>query len=165
MEREEIKVKRRLDKELSAFFGRQRVSSARSLKRKITFSELLSDRMLIIRLIREGMPYPMFSLIRHITPFTESDWARLLEISTKSLNRYKLSSKSFKPIQSEKILEMAEVTNLGLEVFGEMGKFKLWLNTPVFSLGNNKPFELLRDSYGKEMVIAELTRINHGILV
>ena len=48
---------------------------------------------------------------------------------------------------------MAEVTNIGLEVFGEMGKFKLWLNTPVFSLGNNKPFELLRDSYGKEMVI------------
>lgn len=120
--------------------------------------------MLIIRLIRSGIPYPLFSLIKHITPFTENDWASLLEISTKSLNRYKRSSKSFKPIQSEKILEMAEVTDLGMEVFGDMQKFKLWLNTPVFSLGNNKPFELLKDSYGKEMVIAELIRINHGIL-
>ncbi|RYE19217.1 MAG: DUF2384 domain-containing protein, partial [Sphingobacteriaceae bacterium] len=62
-------------------------------------------------------------------------------------------------------MDMAEVTNLGLDVFGEMNKFKLWLDTPNFALGNRKPIELLNDSYGKEMVIAELTRINYGILV
>jgi hypothetical protein len=28
-----------------------------------------------------------------------------------------------------------------------------------------KPKELLKDSYGKEMVIGELTRIEHGIFV
>lgn len=160
----EIKIKQKLDKEISSFFENQPNARSRNLKRKLTYSEFLSDRMLIIRLIRSGIPYPLFSLIKHITPFTENDWASLLEISTKSLNRYKRSSKSFKPIQSEKILEMAEVTDLGMEVFGDMQKFKLWLNTPVFSLGNNKPFELLKDSYGKEMVIAELIRINHGIL-
>ena len=60
---------------------------------------------------------------------------------------------------------MAEVTNIGLEVFGDMGKFKLWLYTPNFALGNLKPIDLLRDSYGKEMVIGELTRINYGILL
>ncbi len=60
---------------------------------------------------------------------------------------------------------MAEVTNVGKEVFGDMEKFKLWLDTPNFSLGNLKPMELLKDSYGKELVIGELTRINYGILV
>ena len=60
---------------------------------------------------------------------------------------------------------MAEVTNIGLDVFGSMDKFKLWLDTPNFSLGNLKPLELLKDSYGKEMVISELTRISYGILV
>ncbi len=59
---------------------------------------------------------------------------------------------------------MAEVTNVGLDVFGDMEKFKLWLDTPNFALGNLKPKELLKDSYGKEMVISELTRINYGIL-
>ncbi|MFV8326047.1 antitoxin Xre/MbcA/ParS toxin-binding domain-containing protein [Flavobacterium sp. ZS1P14] len=46
-----------------------------------------------------------------------------------------------------------------------MEKFKLWLNTPNFSLGKLKPKDLLTDSYGKELVIGELTRINYGILV
>ena len=72
-------------------------------------------------------------------------------------------SKQFKSIQSEKIIEMAEVTNVGIDVFGDMEKFKLWLDTPNFAMGNLKPFELLKDSYGKEMVIGELTRINYGI--
>lgn len=71
----------------------------------------------------------------------------------------------FKPLQSEKIIEMDEVTKVGLDVFGDMEKFKLWLNTPNFALGKLRPIELLKDSYGKEMVIGELTRINYGILV
>ena len=59
---------------------------------------------------------------------------------------------------------MPEVTNLGLEVFGDMKKFRFWLDTPVYSLGNFKPRELLRDFYGKDMVVSELKRINYGIL-
>jgi putative toxin-antitoxin system antitoxin component (TIGR02293 family) len=82
------------------------------------------------------------------------------------LHRYKKqSSKPFKPNQSEKIIEIAEVTNVGLDVFEDMDKFKLWLDTPNFALGELKPLDLLKDSYGKELVISELTRINHGILV
>ena len=60
---------------------------------------------------------------------------------------------------------MAEVTKLGLEVFEDMDKLKLWLNTPNFALGKIKPIELLKDSYGKDLVTSELVRINHGILV
>ena len=59
---------------------------------------------------------------------------------------------------------MAEVTKVGLDVFSSIEKFKLWLNTPSYALGKLKPIELLKDSYGKEMVISELNRINHGIL-
>ena len=62
-------------------------------------------------------------------------------------------------------IEMAKITSLGLDVFGEMDKFKLRLDTPNFSLGNLEPKELLKDSDGKELVISELMRINYGILV
>jgi uncharacterized protein (DUF2384 family) len=51
---------------------------------------------------------------------------------------------------------LAEVTNAGLNVFGDMDKFKLWLKTSNISLGNLKPLKLLSDSYGKEMVISDL---------
>lgn len=75
------------------------------------------------------------------------------------------STGKFKPMHSERIIELAEVMQAGLEVFGSMKKLKLWLETPNYSLGNLPPMELLKDFYGKEMILCELTRINHGIFV
>lgn len=160
-----ITLQQKLDKEISTVIRRSGIDKRFfASNNNLTYSEFLSNKMLMILIIRKGIPYSLFNLIQHQTPFSEKDWASLLDISTKSLQRYKQSSKLFKPIQSEKIIEMAEVTNIGLDVFGDMEKFKLWLDTPNFSLGNLKPLELLNDSYGKEMVISELTRINYGIL-
>ena len=129
-----------------------------------TYSEFLMNKMLMIGVIRAGVPYSLFELIQDATPFTDNYWADVLDISTKSLHRYKQESRSFRPIQSEKIIELAEVTNVGLDVFGDMERLKLWLETPNFALGSLKPIELLKDSYGKELVLSELTRINYGIL-
>lgn len=136
------------------------------LNQRITYHDFFADKMLIIAAIRTGIPYTLFSIIQDYTPFTENDWADFLDVSTKSLQRYKQASKyHFKPIHSEKIIEMAEVTTVGLDVFGNIDKLKQWLNTPSYALGSFKPIELLKDSYGKELVMNELTRINHGILV
>ncbi len=136
------------------------------LHEEITYDEFLKDTMLIIGAIKSGIPYSLFNLIQDYTPFTESDWAKFLDISTKSLHRYKMEPGfTFKPIHSEKIIEMAEVTKIGLDVFGSMEKLNLWLNTPNYALSNLKPIELITDSYGKKLVIGELTRIDHGIFV
>ena len=135
-----------------------------SKKSDLTLSNFLNNKLLIVYTIRKGIPYSIFALIKDYTPFSFTDWAEYLNISGKSLTRYSQSDKTFKPIHTEKIIELAEVTNLGLEVFGDDNKFKLWLETPNYALGRQKPFELLKDSYGKEMVMGELTRIDQGIL-
>ncbi|MEO7673021.1 MAG: antitoxin Xre/MbcA/ParS toxin-binding domain-containing protein [Pyrinomonadaceae bacterium] len=159
-------VEQKLNKEIAVLFKTlPEKSGSGAARNNLTYSEFLSDKMLIIRIIRKGVPYSLFNLIKNVTPFSEGDWAELLNISAKSLHRYKQTSKQFKPLQSEKIIEMAEVTSVGTKVFGDLEKFKLWLNTPSIALGNIKPMELLKDSYGKELVIDELTRIEHGIFV
>jgi putative toxin-antitoxin system antitoxin component (TIGR02293 family) len=134
------------------------------LKGRVTFGTFISDKMLVIDVIRQGIPYSYFNDIQDIAPFRSEDWSRLLNISSKTLLRYKQTRQKFKPLQSEKIIEMAEVTHTGLEVFGNMEKFRLWLDTPSFALGNSKPIDLLEDSYGKELVLTELNNINYGIL-
>ncbi len=130
------------------------------------YDNFLEDKMLIISVIREGVPYSLFEIIKKFTPFSEFDWANYLDISTKSLQRYKTAANHrFKSIHSERIIEIAEVTKMGLDVFGSQEKFNLWLNTPSYALGNMLPKELLKNSYGKEIVLTELTHINHGIFV
>jgi putative toxin-antitoxin system antitoxin component (TIGR02293 family) len=161
-----MNLEQKLNKEVATLFKHSATGyNFVKVKPNLTYNEFLSNKMLMIVAIRTGIPYSFFDLIQYYAPFSEADWANFLDISTKSLHRYKLAAKQFKPNQSEKIIEMAEVTNVGVDVFGNMEKFKLWLDTPNFSLGNMKPMELLKDSYGKELVISELTRINYGILV
>lgn len=165
MKTTERSVVKKLDQEITHIIRTGVVTKSAGMTVKISHSDFFKDKLMMIRVIREGVPYSLFTIIQDYTPFTDKDWSNFLDISTKSLLRYKQSTKNFKPIHSEKIIEMAEVTNVGLDVFGSMEKFKLWLDTPNFSLGSMKPIELLRDSYGKELVISELTRINYGILV
>jgi len=57
--------------------------------KNVTYKNFFTDRMLLVKSIRFGIPYSLFKLIKDITPFTENDWANFLDISTKSLQRYK----------------------------------------------------------------------------
>ena len=132
--------------------------------KEITYNNFFSDKLLINYSIRLGVPYSLFSLIKSISPFSETQWANFLDVSTKSLTRYKQTLKKFKPSHSEKILSLAEIINLGLDVFGDMDSLKRWFETPNYALGSSSPLELLANSYGRELVTAELTRINYGIL-
>ena len=132
--------------------------------KNINFHNFFNDKMLVVHSIRQGITYSFFEVIKKTVPFSDLDWANYLNLSIKSLQRYKLDKGFvFKPIHSEKILELAEVTQLGAEVFDSLEQFSLWLNTPSFALGNMKPLDLLQDSYGKELVVDEINRIDYGI--
>lgn len=123
-----------------------------------------SNRLKLIQLIRTGLPQKLFDKLQQLIPFTELDWAEVLNVSSKTLQRSKKDKQfTYKPIHTEKILEIAEVTQFGLTVFGNKSAFKEWLNTPSAALGNNTPKELLKDSFGKELVMQELNNIEHGI--
>ncbi|HLT33162.1 MAG TPA: antitoxin Xre/MbcA/ParS toxin-binding domain-containing protein [Aquaticitalea sp.] len=133
-------------------------------KTSVSYSDFFENKMLIVHAIREGLPFGLYSKIKELTPFTEDDWAEYLNLSKKTLQRHSNEEEfHFKPIHTEKIIELAEVTNYGNEVFDSTEQFYLWLNTPSLALGNFKPAELLKDSYGKDMVMAELNKIEHGI--
>lgn len=130
----------------------------------ISFSDFFHNKMLMVKAIAKGIPFKIFSQIKSFTPFSDADWADYLDISLKSLQRYRDDDGHyFKSIHTEKILELAEVTNFGIAVFGSSEKFYAWLQTPSYALGGLKPSELIKNSYGKEMVMAELNRIEHGI--
>lgn len=128
------------------------------------YGNFFDNKMLLIHSIRRGFTYNAFDSVKQVTPFSDNDWAEYLNLSLKTLQRHKKDEDfRFKPIHTEKIIELAEVTQLGNQVFGDTELFYKWLQLPSMVLGNMKPAELLKDSYGKEMVMAELNRIELGI--
>ena len=140
---EAIKLKPRgvIDKAIRVLVNRvEQERGYKLLNKNITYDEFLKNRMLIVHAIREGIPYELFNLIKEITPFNEDDWASFLGISTKSLQRNKIKEDFiFKPLQSEKILELAEVTSLGNTVFDSETQFYMWqlVNAVIHLHSNN----------------------------
>jgi len=127
--------------------------------------DILNDNLKMVDLIRKGISYAVFAAIQKVLPLTVTDWEEILNLNMRSVMRYKTHGKSFKPIQSEKILQIVHIYALGLEVFGDKNKLNNWLIASSFALGSRKPVDLLKDSYGQQLLINELTRISYGIFV
>lgn len=120
--------------------------------------------MVLIAALREGISYPFFVSVSRQVPFSESEWAVFLNLSERTLQRYKQEKKSFEPIHSEKIMQVVMLYKYGVEVFGSAEKLDLWLNAANLALDNKKPKEFLDNSFGINLVKDELTRIEYGVL-
>ena len=126
--------------------------------------QFFNDKFLVSKCIYKGVPFHLFSEIQKSAPFTELEWAEMLGVSTKTLQRHaQEASFSFKPIHSEKILELAEVSLKAQSVFDSQEQFHKWLYSASLALGSMRPIDLLKNSYGKDLVMDELNRIDQGI--
>lgn len=153
------------NKELRQFV--QSFSRGKRLKQEdVTYHKILKDKLLISKAVRRGVTYPLFDEIKAHSPFDDRQWSTFLNLNIRTLQRYKASKDHvFKPLQSEKIFELAEVIALGNIVFDAPEHFRIWLLTPSVALGMEKPINLLNNSYGIDLVMAELNRIEYGVFV
>ncbi len=129
----------------------------------LSFTSLLTDKFKMVKVIQEGLSYAFFDRLKELFTLSIQDWSDYLDLSPKSLQRYQKEKRRFKAIHSEKILELAEVMVTGMEVFGDGEKLRLWMETPSLALGHQRPIVLIRNSYGKELVMRELMALEHGI--
>src|SRR5262245_39246233 len=97
------------------------------------------DVIMIIKAVRTGIGYTMFYDLVKKTPFTLGEWSFFLNMSERTMQRHKKEKKAFAAIYSEKILQIALIYNLGIDVFGNKEKFNRWLEMPSLVLGNIKP--------------------------
>jgi putative toxin-antitoxin system antitoxin component (TIGR02293 family) len=80
------------------------------------------------------------------------------------MQRYRNEKRTFDPLQSEKIIEIALLYNKGVEVFGSAEKLNTWLETNNLALGDIKPKSLLDNTFGISILKDELIAIEHGVL-
>jgi putative toxin-antitoxin system antitoxin component (TIGR02293 family) len=118
----------------------------------------------VIQEVRKGIAYSSFTNAVKNVPLTLKEWSEILDLSERTLQRYKKGKKAFDTLQSEKIVQVTLLARYGREVFGDEKKFNSWLNTENMSIGKVRPKDLLDSSFGIDLLKDELTRIEHGIL-
>ena len=128
------------------------------------FNTKLDDNFALLKLSREGISFSLFLEIVKSSAYSIKEWSRFLHIKERTIQRYKKESKTFEPIQSERIIEIVQLKEKGEDVFGSKEKFNKWMNSNIVALGGIEPVTLLDSSFGIDILMNELGRIEHGIL-
>jgi putative toxin-antitoxin system antitoxin component (TIGR02293 family) len=107
--------------------------------------------------------YKKLKKITELVPFTQSEWANMLHLSERTLQRYAKNNSSFEGIYTDRILLLQEMINLGLETFTDADAFYRWLKKDKFILGQTLNFQSLYSDRGIQEVIDQITRIQYGV--
>ena len=118
----------------------------------------------VMSVLRRGITFSDFLQIVHESLLTMQEWAEILHVDARTLQRYRVGNLTFAPLQSEKILEIKILNKLGAETFGDAVRFDTWLNAKNISLGGVRPKDLLDNAFGIALIKDELMRIQYGIL-
>lgn len=130
-------------------------------------SRILDDDRSFIKLVnatRKGLPYKSLRNAQNIMPFSIQEWAEILHVSTRSIDRLKKDRKKLNSSLSEKLIEVTLLYDYGVDVFRASDKFSKWLNRPNIALGSVEPKSLLDTNQGINAVKSELSKIEYGVL-
>jgi uncharacterized protein (DUF2384 family) len=108
-------------------------------------------------------PYSKFAKIAAKIPFTQKEWAGILHLSEKTLQRYAKDNKSFEGIYVDRILQLDQLINLGLESFTDADAFYRWLKREKKVLGQTLNFESLYTTQGIQDITDQIGRIQYGV--
>lgn len=131
----------------------------------LTFKSLENnDIYKLIDVTRKGIDYNTFNEFTVSYPLNISTWSKILNMSERTIQRYRREKKRLDSIHTEKLLLIMLLFNKGVSVFGNITNFLAWINSKSIPLGGVKPIDLLDNSFGINMVKDELIKIEHGVL-
>jgi len=128
---------------------------------KIFHKQFNSD-MEIIEMSKKGVTKATLIAFMHYLNFSPDQFAALLPITLRTIQRYS-NEKVFTPNISEHIILLVLLVKQGIAVFGSLKSFVSWFNASSQALGGRRPCDLVCFKVGTQMVKDELGRIEYGV--
>ena len=107
--------------------------------------------------------YKEFKKVADKISFTQKEWADILHISERTLQRYAKDDGNFNFSTIDRILQIDKVIKKGIDVFGSAEKFISWLKSNPYMLEGRLSLQSLASFEGISMVLTQLGRIEHGL--
>jgi uncharacterized protein (DUF2384 family) len=107
--------------------------------------------------------YNEFKKIADKAPFTQAEWADMLHLSERTLQRYAKDNGVFAPMNAERVLQIEKVLEQGKITFGSTAGFYGWLKDEPRMMEGNLSIEALSTYDGIEKILTQLGRIQHGL--
>ncbi len=107
--------------------------------------------------------YNKFEKIAATVPFTQKEWAHILHLSDRTLQRYALNNTSFEGIYVDRILHIQQLLELGLKTFVRADAFYQWLKKDKNVMGQVLNFQSLYTTQGIQETINQIGRILYNV--
>jgi len=107
--------------------------------------------------------YRKFKKVADMVPFTQAEWASVLHLSERTLQRYAKNNGSFEGIYTDRILQLQELVETGLATFSSADAFYQWLKKDKHVMGHVLNFTSLSTMRGIQETLNQLVRIQHGV--
>lgn len=133
-----------------------------------TYTSKVEEPMPVYRSVKalpqvKDFTFNEFKKIADKTPFTQAEWASILHVSERTLQRYAKNNSSFAPINAERALQIDKVLKEAKITFGKVENFYNWLKRDPYMLEGNLSFSSLTSYEGIQKVLTQLVRIQHGL--
>lgn len=113
----------------------------------------------------EGLLAKTIKILEKSLALKTGDMARLLAVSPRTIERYKVDSrKKLSPHISARLVKIAIAKDRCEEVFEDSKICHEWLFSENVALGGRIPMELMMFDLGIDLVMNELGRIEHGVV-
>lgn len=110
---------------------------------------------------RKGIKPDVFYELASVAGMPEKVLATIIHVSPRTISNYKADKKTLDPVQSEHLLKLVTMYELGEEIFGTVEEFNYWLRKPFWN-SNECPLDWLVTPGGVELVMDEIARIAYG---
>ena len=133
-----------------------------ALKKIVNYQKFYKSDVVLIASAKAGISSHAISDFITVSGKPVDEVATLLYVTPRTVRNYQNENKNLPVLQSEQLLKLYSLYDKGIESFGNLEAFNSWLSKDAFGLQNQTPDSLLLTSTGINMVMDELTRIQHG---
>lgn len=151
------------------FMKNSKKAAVKNIDKKEDASNKLNEPIAAYKSVKiipqvKDFTYEEFKKTADKTPFTLSEWASILHVSERTLQRYAKNNGKFASINAERFHQINHVINRGKKVFGKTDYFYEWIHSNPPMLEGDISFASLTSFDGIQKILTQLGRIEHGIL-
>jgi putative toxin-antitoxin system antitoxin component (TIGR02293 family) len=116
-----------------------------------------------LEVVKRGLPFDAAESLKRWIAVGDEVLAELLGVSQKTLSRARAASGRLDPVVSDRLLRVARIGALAIEVLEDEERARAWLKRPQIGLGCRTPLSFLATDVGCTEVERLLLRIEHGV--
>lgn len=134
-------------------------------KKQQTIGSLLQEPEMLYQENVDVFSPAAYKKLQQVLQFTQAEWAAILHISDRTLQRYLKDGKPFTGFQAELLHQLSRLTETGLQIFDSPQSFTDWLRTTKHVLGQELSFQSLQTITGIGLLQQELGRMAYGVYI